>query len=311
METQYENPLPYYSQHGAISTLGKFSKQTALLSTDISDLCQVVQGFLLHIFWAEKYGVALTEARKAEAGIRHVERMLARGFEIEPEPIARARPPEKRLIGNCRNYSVLLCALLRNQGVPARARCGFAKYFIAGHHEDHWVCEVWDRTRERWTLVDAQLDELQCQALQISFDPLDVPRDQFLVGGQAWQLCRCQQADPATFGIFNMKGLWFVRGDFIRDIAALNKMPLLPWDSWGLIEGRDEDIPAEDLVFLDQMAIASIDEIDYPFIRGKYAADSRLHVPDVIHSYTAAGMLRIEVATEKTLADSDSHDQGN
>ncbi len=68
-----------------------------------------------------------------------------------------------------------------------------------------------------------QLDAFQCAELKIAFDPLDVPRDQFIVGGQAWKLCRSGQADPDQFGIFDMHGLWFVRGDFLRDVAALNK----------------------------------------------------------------------------------------
>ena len=31
------------------------------------------------------------------------------------------------------------------------------------------------------------------------------------------------EADPETFGIFDMKGLWFVRGDMLRDFAALTQ----------------------------------------------------------------------------------------
>jgi hypothetical protein len=301
MKTQYEDPLVYYAQHSLISNPGKFLQQFANLSLEIAELCQIVQGFLLHIYWAEKYGVTPPETRRAESGIRHVENMLARGLEIDPSPLSKTRSLEKRLIVNCRSFSVLLCALLRSQGVPSRTRCGFANYFVAGRHEDHWVCEYWDRARQRWILADAQLDELQCQALQIPFNPLDVPRDQILVGGQAWQLCRSQQADPQTFGIFDMSGLWFVRGNLVRDIAALNKMPLLPWDGWGLIEGQDEDISPKDLAFLDQIATASVADIDYPTIRALYTSDPRLRVPEMIRSYTNGGVLNIEVATEMPL----------
>ena len=48
------------------------------------------------------------------------------------------------------------------------------------------MCEYWAEDEGRWVLVDAQLDELQCDVLKMSFDPLDVPRDQFIVGGKAW-----------------------------------------------------------------------------------------------------------------------------
>ena len=92
------------------------------------------------------------------------------------------------------------------------------------HYEDHWVAEYWSAAQRRWVLVDAQLDDLQCAALQPDFDPLDVPRDRFIVGGAAWQMCRSGQADPERFGIFDMRGLGFIRGDFLRDVAALNRV---------------------------------------------------------------------------------------
>lgn len=85
-------------------------------------------------------------------------------------------------------------------------------------------------------LVDAQLDAFQCTEMKITFDPLDVPRDQFIVGGRAWQMARSGQVDPERFGIFDMHGLGFVRGNLVRDVAALNKVELLPWDCWGINE---------------------------------------------------------------------------
>jgi hypothetical protein len=135
--------------------------------------------------------------------------------------------------------------------------------------------------------VDAQLDELQCEKLSIPFDPLDVPRDQFIVGGKAWQLCRTGQANPDTFGIFDMYGLWFVRGNFVRDVGSLNKMELLPWDSWGIIEAKDEDLSREDLTFLDDVAkLTDGDVPEFERVRTLYEKDSRLHVPATIRSYT-------------------------
>lgn len=73
---------------------------------------------------------------------------------------------EKHLVGVCRHSNVLLAAMLRTQGVPARARCGFAGYFTPGKFEDHWVCEYWDAAEKRWILVDAQIDALQREKLR-------------------------------------------------------------------------------------------------------------------------------------------------
>jgi hypothetical protein len=267
------------------------------LPADIAALCRLVQGLMIHVFWAEQYGIQLPEDRKAELQLRAVAAKLGRMIELDARPLDQARPPERRLVGNCRDFSVLLTAMLRHHGVPARARCGFARYFIPNHYEDHWVCEYWNTVQHRWILVDPQLDQLQRDKLAISFDPLDVPRDQFIVGGRAWQLCRSGQADPTTFGIFDMQGLWFVRGNFVRDVAALHKIELLPWDSWGIIEARDQDLSADDLAVLDEVAeLTCADVSAFARVRAWYERDQRLRVPATIRSYTQQGVQTIELA---------------
>lgn len=299
MTAEHQDPLTYYAQHGSFSNPGIHAPQMMNVSTKIEDLCKVVQGFLLHIHWAEKYGIPKKKIRQDETELRHVSRMLARGLEIDPRPIPSTRLPMKRLIGNCRHFSVLLTALLRQHGIPARARCGFARYFKSGYHEDHWICEYWSSKRQRWTLVDAQLDELQIAELKLSFDPINVPRDQFLVAGQAWQLCRHKHVNPETFGIFDMRGLWFVRDNLVRDVAALNKMPLLPWDAWGMIEKKDDELNEEELALLDRAAIASMWEIDYPILRTLYSENVHFRVPGIITTCQKDGCVKINVATEE------------
>jgi hypothetical protein len=250
------------------------------LPAGIAELCQVVQGLLVHVFWAERYGLELSEARKKEVGLRAVSDKLARIQELDDQPLTTARPWERRLVGNCRDFSVVLCALLRHQGIPARARCGFGTYFRPDRYEDHWVCEYWNAGQERWILVDAQLDAFQLEALQIQFDPLDVPRGQFLVGGEAWQLCRSGQADPDRFGIFDMHGIWFVRGDLVRDFLALNKIEILPWDPWGDAITGESELSDGETAFFDRLAESTLagDEA-FSEIRALYEHDDRLHMP--------------------------------
>lgn len=299
MATNYQDPTTYYRQQGLISDPGYFSSRLSNLPEDLPGVCAVIQGLMLHAHWAERYGVPTSRIRSEEAGLRHVSQMLARALKIDPKPIRDSRPPQRRLVGNCRNFSVLMTAFLRHLGIPARARCGFARYFKPGYHEDHWVCEYWSSIRQRWTLVDPQLDEFQINELKISFNPFNVPRDQFLVAGQAWQLCRHKHVDPETFGIFDRGGLAFVRCNLLRDIAALNKMPLLPWDVWSLMEKQEDELQKEDQELLDQVAIASMWDIDFPILRSLYAEDIRLRVPDIITSNQEGGTVKIAVATRK------------
>lgn len=213
---------------------------------------------MVHVFWAARYGLELTDERRDEVTLRSVERILARIRALDPRPLTQARALGSKVVGNCRDHTVLLVTLLRASGVPARARCGFATYFVPDHFEDHWVCEYWDVARERWVLVDAQLDALQREVLELDFDPLDTPRDRFVVGGAAWQACRTGRADPDAFGIFDMKGLPFVLGDLVRDVLALAGVELLPWDGRSLMVALGDDVPERDLPLLDRLAALSV-----------------------------------------------------
>jgi hypothetical protein len=296
------HPLEYYAHPGLMTDPGEQVGLLEGLPPEIPALCQVVQGNLLHIFWAERYGVELSEVRKQEAEIRSVAGMLTRIRSVDDCPLTIPRPLEERLVGNCRDFTTMLCALLQHRGIPARARCGFGTYFERGKYVDHWVCEYWKAKEGRWVMVDAQLDEFQCQALQIAFDPHDVPHDQFLTGGKAWGLCRAGQADPEHFGIFDMWGLWFIRGNLVRDLAALNKMELLPWDCWGLIDKDEETLTPDDMALLDHVAaLTQADNEVFAEVRAIYENEDRLRVPSVIRSYTASGIRTVDVTDEKQI----------
>ena len=276
-----DDSLAFYAAPGRMTSPGPYAALFEDLPREIGALCHVVQGLMLHAFWAERYGATLPQAREEEAWIRPVEGQLARLLALDPRPLTEARPLDRRLVSNCLGFSVMLTSILRHQGVPARARCGFGRYFLPNHFEDHWVCEYWDALSGQWVLVDSQIDALQREVLHLPFDPLHVPRDAFLVAGQAWQMCRMGQADPETFGIMDMHGLWFVRGNVVRDMASLNKMEMLPWDVWGVIAGRDEDLAAEDWAALDEAAaLTAQDDPPFSAVRRFYAGHARWQVPE-------------------------------
>jgi hypothetical protein len=288
--------LPYFSQPGSMTDPGSQVGMLEGLPSGIADLCRLVQGTTIHTFWAERYGICLQPERQEEVQLRSLDHRLKRMKELDPRPLTEARPLPQRIVGNCRDFTLLLVSILRHQGVPARARCGFGAYFLPVHYEDHWVCEYWNATLGSWVLVDAQLDSFQCDQLKIRFDPLDVPRDQFIVGGKAWQMARGGDADPESFGIFDMHGLGFIRGNLVRDVAALNKVELLPWDCWGIIEAP-EPISSEEMTFLDQLAELTYDDVpDFDAVQRLYNCDRRLRMDGTIHSYVKGGVLTINIA---------------
>lgn len=249
------------------------------LPRDVGALAKVVQGLLIHEHIAPAYGVTLSAEQHAQAHMRSVEKMLDSIARQDSRPLPQARPPAERVVGVCRHFTLLHVAMLRRQGTAARARCGFGAYFEKNKFIDHWVTEYWNEDQQRWVLVDAQLDQRQRELFGIAFDPLDVPRDQFLVAGDAWQLCRSGKADAGAFGILDMHGLWFIAGNVIRDVAALNNHEMLPWDVWGAMTQKDAEL---DLPFVDQLAAFSrAPDRHFGDLRAAYK-DKRVAVPGTV-----------------------------
>jgi len=286
----------FYAAPGPMTDVSEHADWLSCLPSSVVGLVEVVQGLLLHIFWADRYGVSLTEEREQEVQIRRAGAKLDRVRELNGSSPLVPRPLNEKLVGNCRDFSVMLTALLRHKGIPARARCGFGRYFAEGQHMDHWICEVWDDQQQRWRRVDAQLDDFQCNALDIEFDPLDMPEGQFLSGGEAWRLCRTGEANPDTFGIFDMHGLWFVRSNLVRDLASLNKLELLPWDCWGLVDDFDDTPNSQDMALADRVAgLRPESNEQFAAVRQLYETEPQLHVPATIRSYLETGVEEVEL----------------
>lgn len=263
--------LEFYIKAGPLTNLTSYASVCDALPPDIPALCKIIQNTTIHIYWAERMGFQADTFRQSEVQIRSAEKKLAKIFELDSSLLNEERPLEKRLVVNCRDISLLLTALLKEKGIPARARCGFATYFIKDHFEDHWVCEYWDAAAARWKMVDAQLDDFQRKALKINFDTHDMPIGKFIPAGRAWQMIRQNKADPNKFGIFKYKGEMFIVGDMQRDLLALNSIELLPWDQWGLLDKRYIQLTPRQLAFLDAMAVVTqLDDAGFDMVRKIY-----------------------------------------
>jgi len=208
--------------------------------------------------------------------------MIDRILTLDDRPLAVARPPERRLVGVCRHFMVLLLAMLRAKGIAARGRCGFGAYFNPGYFEDHVVCECWNESAARWVLVDPQFDAIWRERLHIRHNVFDVPRDQFLAAHEAWRQWRTAGADPEKFGIVagNLRGSWFLAVNLIHDVALLNKAELLRWDSWGAMPRPNHPFTPGELAFFDELATLTTDpDTSFEALRALYTRDQRVRVP--------------------------------
>jgi hypothetical protein len=276
-----------YLEPAVMTAPGAFAPLLASLPAGIAAVAQASHGLLIHEYIAGAYGVTLTQQDRASVHIRPVAGLLEQIAARDGRPLTVGRAPASRLAGNCRHFTVLAVAALRAQGTPARARCGFGGYFGSGAFEDHWVCEYWNPAAQRWALADAQIDEVQRGLFEIDFDLMDVPRDKFLVAGDAWRRCRQGDADPAAFGLSFLKesGNWWIAANLIRDMAALANMEMLPWDVWGAMPAPGEPIDDERLALFDRLADLTRDpDAAVADLTAAYADDGRLRVPATVYN---------------------------
>jgi hypothetical protein len=263
-----------WTEPGVMTDAGKYAGLIDGLPGDAAGVARVVQGLLIHEFWADAYGVTLPDEDRDRVNLRRVEQVLEAVTSRDDGPLDRPRVPDQRIASNCRGFSVLAVTLFRARGVPARARCGFGAYFKPGWFEDHWVAEYF--ADGRWKLLDAQIDELQRAHLGITFDLTDVPRDQFVIAGDGWTRTRAGQADPDRFGLtaLDEAGAWWIAANLMRDAAALDNVELLPWDLWGAMP---EPADTVDVELFDRLAAATAGP-DQAQVR-RLLADERLRVP--------------------------------
>lgn len=224
----------FYATHGSMTTPpdGEFSH----LPSDPAALRAIVSGLVVHGDLCELYSFTPDSAALTEMHLRPVQEMLAALYRKSSLPLTVARPVESRLVGSCRSFAVLYASMLRELGVPARVRAGFASYFARGVWDDHWITEYW--AAGRWWRADAQLDSVVSSAYQVSVDADDLGLADFLAGSEVWVRYRAGEVDPGLFG-FIQRGERNIAGAVVRDLACLVKDEMLPWDYWGWMDSWD------------------------------------------------------------------------
>jgi hypothetical protein len=178
----------------------------------------------------EAKAIGLSADRLEENQVRPAGALVARLLEMDPAPLTVGREPERRVVGTCRHFAVLACALLRHRRISSRVRCGFATYFQPGQGLDHWIVEYHDPHSNRWVRVDPEV-----LGQSVTEHPADLRPGEFLSGGEAWTAFRRGDIDASSYGVYGSEnwGPGEIRGNLVKDLAALNKVEMLPWDEWG------------------------------------------------------------------------------
>lgn len=242
--------------------------------------------------------------RAAEIHTRYAGAMLGLLLERGERSLARDRAPADRVVGCCRDATVLFVALARQQGFAARARVGFASYLTPGWMVDHVIAEVWDEAAGRWRLIEPEMSAGWTPSVNgRPVDWLDVADDQFVTGPRAWQAVRAGADDPARYVVAPeldvpvLRGLTYVAHNVIHDLAALNKTEMLLWDGWGVqLEQGPGPVPEEAAALIDEISAATADPGVSPAVVAALAGRDGLRVPATVTRFDPYGGPPCEIA---------------
>jgi len=220
------------------------------LPDDIPGIAAVVRNLLIH-YRAD--GIEFTGDRLAEIDNRWVSAILATDQKRNGTALAVPREPFDRVVGCCRDYTLLFVSMLRHKGIPARSRVGFGNYFAEGFDHDHVVAEYWNG--DRWVMIDAEMDPADPR---FTFDVADMPAGPFRSAAEVWRGYRDGVLDGDLFGAdpnpdapLKLHGGWFIRTYVHYQLAHLNGDELLLWDNWG---GMSDTLDGADLDLTDRIA---------------------------------------------------------
>jgi hypothetical protein len=255
------------------------------LPSDIPGLTEVIRNLVIHYRGG---GIEFTGDRYEEINHRWVSAMLATDQKRNGTALAVPREPVDRIVGCCRDYTLLTVSALRHKGIQARSRVGFASYFAEGFNHDHVVVEYWNG--DRWVMVDSQLDP----GPEWGFDTQDMEPGRFRSAAEVWLGFRSGALDGDDFGVdpsLPLRGGWFIYNYVFLQVAHLHGDELLLWDGWG---GMASSLEEADLELADEIATLLVasdngDAAATAVLAARYAEDSRLHPGDRIQQFSPAG----------------------
>jgi hypothetical protein len=231
----------FWSSPTERTDLSAMKEWTGPLRSPSVDLFSVTQGLVIHAIAMLERDHPVTEAQRCSKDPSAID-ILRVAVRLNAAPLAQPRDWNQLVVGDCFHSAILYCALLRDAGLPARARCGFVGYLIPGLWTCHWVVERWD---QRWILDDPDVNLR------------DLDPSAFRSGADAWHRCRSDD-DPSLYGLPDSTGWHELQGSVVCDVAALAKDEHLAYVRWPL--ARQPLATHEEELWLDEAAAASAND---------------------------------------------------
>ncbi|TDK35697.1 transglutaminase domain-containing protein [Rhizobium deserti] len=240
----------FYASQSAYSEPGPYLDTVIQCSGEPRHLARQISSFMQHPRGLQSKSEGFRPEQVGDLTLRTVWEILG----VAAERDVGGRTPGTKVGGLCRDFAIVAASWFRSRGIPARLRAGFADYIVSGFWEDHWLCEWHDGCH--WKRLDVEF----AADGGMPFDASDVPPERFLTAGEAWLRIKGEPSSASLFGVssLDLRGAWFVAGSLFRDVAALRKLELKPWDYWGPsanISWMSDEWPPGVRSTLDQVAL--------------------------------------------------------
>jgi hypothetical protein len=198
------------------------------LSDEPAVIADSMERFVIHHAVARQIGVGVPAHAEADRSLRRTFFLLGEALRRDSRSLSDRRDIADYLFVTCRDFALVAISILRERGIPARLRAGFASCFTRGVWEHHYVCEY--QANGEWALLDAQLGPIARTGLRIPFNIAAVPASGFRPAAAIWRAVRAGEVNAATCGLPNagIAGEWWIASSVIRDAAALAGIECLP-----------------------------------------------------------------------------------
>jgi hypothetical protein len=201
-----------YTAPGPLTCLASISP-AALERIPITpvDICHLVRTLVIR--QRDAQALDLSDDRFSENQLRPAAALVQALWTLDPASLDVPRGRDRRVIGTCRHFAVLSCALLHYRRIAARVRCGFATYFQPGQGVDHWATEYRYRQDKRWVRIDSEI-----LGQSIVAAPEDLHPGQFLAGAR-----HGRPSATATLTLHSSACTGPVTGDRVRSAVTRSK----------------------------------------------------------------------------------------
>ena len=249
----------FYRTPGPYTNPREFRKLLQALPDDHQGIVKFIKMLLIHPLEARNRNVRFNYKRALRSGVDHrsIDHILANpqvDALLSLNTIDLQSEPSQRGILSCDHHAVLFATILRLKGKAVRARCGYATYLVPGKLIPHWICEVYNESKQRWDSIDPE---------QIKFR---LAKGMFLPAGKVWLDAQQGALELDQVLPDYRSGRDGIKYRLLNDLNALMKNELLNYD-WmlkqvkapGLFSKSVSNLSEDERILLDILATLSLD----------------------------------------------------